>query len=111
MPPLSLSGVPVMRPVVPFSEANGGKDPAVTLNVGAGEPPMVVTWKEPGWFTMKVALDGVVKLCGICVTVSAARPLLVASGRIPLLTTAWKRSPFIGSVTLVTVSVAVVAPL
>ena len=41
--PVSLVGVPVKAPVVEFREAHGGKAPAVTLNVGTGEP---VAWKE-----------------------------------------------------------------
>jgi hypothetical protein len=41
--PVSFVGVPVRAPVVELRDAHGGKVPAVTLNVGAGEP---VAWKE-----------------------------------------------------------------
>jgi hypothetical protein len=79
--PELLVGVPVMAPVVPSKDAQGGKVPLAMLKVGAGEP-VAVTVKVPALFTENVVLLALV-IAGACVTVSVKD--WVATGATPLL--------------------------
>jgi len=107
--PVLLVGVPLITPVVELSEAHGGKVPAVTLKVGAGEP-VATTVKEPAVFTEKLALATLV-MAGACCTVSVAGVVDTTAPPTPLDTEARNWSPFIATVTLETVSVTVLTLL
>ena len=107
--PVLLVGVPLITPVVEFNEAHGGNVPAVTLNVGAGEP-VAVTVKVPAELTENDAALALV-IDGASWTVRVAGVAEETAEPTPLLTVARNLSPLIASVALVTVKVPVATPL
>ena len=72
-----------MTPVVPLSDAQDGKVPAGTVNVGAGEP-VAVTVNVPAVLTEKLAAAALemvganwtVRAAGIAETTAVAMPLM-----------------------------------
>ena len=81
--PVLFVGVPLMTPVVPLRDAQDGKVPAGTVNVGAGEPvavtvnvPAVLTEKFAAAALEMVGANWTVRVAGIAETTAAPTPLV-----------------------------------
>ncbi len=107
--PVLFVGVPLITPVVALSEAHGGKVPAVTLKVGAGEP-VAVAVNVPAVLTEKLVVAALV-IVGACCTVRTAGVVEETAPPTPFVTVARNWSLLIASETFATVSVAVPTPL